>query len=376
MATLSDKARDKLVEKIKGGFNKAPKATKKNTPREPEPPLFDDAQGHQGLEGITAGKGKKLLSKLCEEAGLTDITVVGLDPYVTKFDRKDWDKVMQKDIPVVDKDYIVNWEAFAAMAVGLENKEKPLIVGKPGTGKTTMVKLFAALTNHPYMRINGKDGLEPSSFLGTPWATDGGMEWKDGAVTTAVKNGYLLAYDEPFKAGAGVNMAFQWLYEDDGKLFLDDKPGDMSDKLVHAHDHFGMVLCDNVKGLGDNIDKFAATTVQDSASLDRFGIAIELDYLTNDQEKLLLKKWFPQVTDNITKKIVQLATLVRAGYNNNEIELSMSPRSIKKFAKYSLIYKDTRSAFLYTFANKLADENELVAVSKFYKTVFNEELTK
>lgn len=294
----------------------------------------------------------------------------GIDHAVTVHEVGDWDEEVRKDIPKKDKTYTFDKEALEYLVVAIEHGDKVNIVGPPGCGKTTLVKEVAAYLNRPYMRLNGKDGIEPSSMLGMPIIVKGAMEWRDGLVPIACKQGYLLAFDEWTKTPPGVMMSLQWLLEEDGKLVIDDKPGSKADKEVVPHKEFRMVCCDNAKGLGDGIDKFAATQVQDSSTLDRFPVSITMDYLPFVDEEALLKKKFSKVQKNTLSKYVKVATLVRKGYNQGELSLTMSPRSLVSWVKYASIFKDPHKGFSMSYLQKLSEDSEKKSAEHHFQAVF------
>lgn len=299
----------------------------------------------------------------------------GIDHPVTVYKKEDWDEHMQTFIPEPDDTYVFNREALEQVLLAIEHNEKVNISGPPGSGKTTLIKEIAARTNRPYMRVNGKDGVEISSFLGQPWtAGDGKLEWRDGLLPMAVKEGYLLAFDEWTKVPAGINMALQWLLEDDGKLLIDDMPGEFHEKLVTPHDRFRLVLCDNVKGLGDGIDKFASTNVQDTATLNRFGVNVTMDYMSEDKEVELLRNKYPKLTEKLAKQMVQVANTVRSSYNEGNVSLTLSPRNLVKWAKWALYFRDSAKAFRMSYYEALADGSEKGHVEHLYKYVFGKSL--
>lgn len=238
------------------------------------------------------------------------------------------------------------------------------------TGKTSGIRQFAAHIQQPYMRFNGKDGIEQSSFLGYPWATSAGMEWKDGLLPQGCKLGYLVCIDEVFKIPAGIQMAMQNLYEKDGTLMLDDKPGDYHEKLVVPAPEFRLFLTDNVRGTGDNFEKFASTQMQDTSTLDRFGLTIEQDYLPHDAEVSMLSGMYPDVQVININLLVKFAGLVRAGYKAGEISLTLSPRGLMASLNMMQSAQLPMAAALdLAFTNKLAEESEVQACTQMKMTV-------
>lgn len=294
----------------------------------------------------------------------------GIDHTIQAYPEDYFSTDMRGDIPDVMLEYYWDADVLEAIYLAYFLDEKILITGLPGTGKTTGIQQFAAHVQQPYMRFNGKDGIEQSSFLGYPWATSSGMEWKDGLLPQGCKSGYLVCIDEVFKIPAGIQMAMQNLYEKGGTLMLDDKPGEYHEKLVVPAPEFRLMLTDNVRGTGDNFEKFASTQMQDTSTLDRFGITIEQDYLPPGDEVKMLANMYPTQTNTDINQLVKLAGLVRSGYKSGEIALTLSPRGL--MASLYMMSEGgvpLTSAIQLAFTNKLADENEIQAVQQFFSTV-------
>jgi cobaltochelatase CobS len=294
----------------------------------------------------------------------------GIDHIITQIPAKTYTKDQQLDIPEVDPLFVWNPDLLESMWVSWLLGKKMLLSGFPGCGKTTAVRQFAAIIRQPTMRFNGKDGIEASSFLGYPWATKGGMEWKDGLVTQGVQQGYMVTIDEVFKIPAGINMSLQGLWEDGGYLMLDDKPGTAEDKMVKPHEMFRMFLTDNVKGTGDSFDKFSATQVQDTSSLDRFGVTAHVDYMDRKDEVAMLQKKYPKVEESVLNSLVKFAGLVRNGYAKSELSVTLSPRGLQTICEVLELVPDINRAIQMVYTDKLGEHDEQDAVAEMIRTVW------
>jgi cobaltochelatase CobS len=293
----------------------------------------------------------------------------GIDHNTKLYEDTDWPEDVRLFIPE-PTNHIFPKEETEEVVVGIDNQEPVNITGPAGTGKSTLIKEIAARRRQPFVRISGKDGLELSSLIGEMIVQDGATVWKDGILTQGVKTGALVCVDEVTKMHAGVNMVFQWLLEPNGKLMLEDMPGDTKDKMITPHPDFRIVFTDNVKGLGDNMDKYAATNVQDISMISRFGVNVSLGYQTSAVEENILMQEF-KMTPVLAKDMVQLASKIREGYNNGQVQLSMSIRTLLKWAKWCSIYKDPQRGFNIAFRNALADDCELSFVDNLYRAVFD-----
>lgn len=295
----------------------------------------------------------------------------GKDVVMRRFPKGTWSKEEEQDIPEVDPEYHWNPDILEKMWLAYDLNENLLLTGFPGTGKSTAVRQFAAWVRQPLMKFNGKDGMEASSFLGTPWGGPAGkgMEWKDGLLPIAVRAGYLVTIDEVFKIPPGIGMALQELYEDGGALRLDDNP-DPKTKVVKPHKHFRIFDTDNAKGTGDNFEKFSTTHVQDTARLDRYGITVSVPYMGKDEECQMLQSKFSDVSGDTISKIVRYAGLIRTGYSKSTLSLVLSPRGLQCACKLLQRGVDHEKALHMVYIDKLGDDNQVRAAQDLIGTAF------
>jgi MoxR-like ATPase len=304
----------------------------------------------------------------------------GINHRVNQYDKEHFPESIRVDIPEVDPMHYWDPEVLEALILAHQLRERACITGLPGTGKTTSVKQFAAWIRQPYMRLGGRGDLEASSFLGYSWAdveeingeVVSKMSFKPGMLTQGLDtegHGYLVTIDEVMKIPAYIQMCMQHLYEKDGHLTIDDKPGTKADKIVIPAKEFLLILTDNVKGTGDSFDKFASTQMQDTSTLDRIGINETLDYLDPKDESHMLTKKFPKVDPRTIKKLVKFAGLVRNGYRQGNIALTLSPRGLESILEMIAVQVPLARAIALAYSNKIADEAEGIAIGDMLKTV-------
>lgn len=326
-------------------------------------------------EKKTPKKEEPLFTSKEDAIGDSFIELFGFKPTVpttaTKYDCPNHLKVF---VPVVDDNYVLPHEATSVLVYAIENNMFPNMVGPTGSGKSTLVEQVCARLNRPFFRFNGRGDMETASLFGMMTVQNGETVWKDGTFTEAVKNGIVTLFDEYTATQPEINMSLQWLREHGGKLLLQDMPGDMNDRLVTPHKEFRLICADNTRGLGDNGDKFAGTNIQNTASLNRFDITIEHNYMPAIEEQSILTKKNPALTKSGATHMVKLATLIREGYNKGDLSITLSPRNLLSWAKKAIDWGDMETAFAYTYYNMLPDDTEKVAVKALYKTVFSKEL--
>lgn len=289
---------------------------------------------------------------------------------VTLYDATDFDSSVHAFIPKVDPTYNPQKEEVAMLAMAFENDDKSLITGPTGSGKSSMVKYVCAKLGRPLIRLNMKEDIESSSVFGTVGAKDGSTVWTDGPATEAVRNGAVLMVDEWDVTPPGIMFGFQFLLERGGSLYVAEMPGTSDDRMIKPDPKFRIVCCGNTVGQGDDTGHFAGTTPQNTATLDRFDTSIKLDYLGVDHEMEILKNNAPAIEEKYLKQMIQLAGLIRAGYKESRIGLTLSPRSLIGWALKTVQLKgDIKRAFTISYANKLR-ESDFKVVNELYTKVF------
>jgi len=294
------------------------------------------------------------------------------DPYVLPpYKDSDWDEASRQDIPSkkIIQERIVNWEVDSKIAEALSINAKPIITSPAGAGKTTGVEFYAALMRQPFARMNMNGNIEPDAILGKIQVSpDKGTYWVDGLYPACLKKGYILCEDEWTKAPSFVNMATQWLREEGGCLRLYDKP---EDQVVVPDSRARMAYTDNTLGLGDGLDKYAASNIQDISTINRHGYFIYAPYLKEEEEVKLLKKWFGEtITEQFSSLLVRFGALVRGGYTEGEITLAWSPRTLKNVATLCLAHSNAWYGVENAYYNALADDSERAAVKLWFEQVF------
>ena len=295
-------------------------------------------------------------------------------PVTTFFDYK-WDERIVLFVPSTNPDYVIDAEIAANILRAWELDEKVLCYGPTGAGKSSLVEQLCALTNRPFVRINCTGDMDSSMIFGQLTAKDGSTIWVDGAVTDAVKYGAVFAWDEWDVTPPEISMGLQWLLEDEGKLFLKEMPGSTKDKQITPHEHFRLVAIGNTQGQGDDTGAHAGTNVQNSATLDRFGTAVYINYLNPAvEEKMLMSKWGRVITGKTAKELVKLANLVRQGYQAGQFNLTISPRSLFSICKKLSHGSTLKKAYTVVYLNKLNDTQRKVADELFIK-IYGKDVT-
>jgi cobaltochelatase CobS len=272
-------------------------------------------------------------------------------------------------VPSLDPDYKPQPEEALRLLRAIEDGDKTLITGPTGSGKSSLVRYICALTNRPFIRINMTEDTESSTVFGTVTMKSGTMHFEDGPATEAVKYGAVMLIDEWELMTPGITMGLQWLFEDDGMLYLKEMPGTSSDKLIKPHANFRLVCAGNTVGQGDDTGSHAGTNVQNTATIDRFSTTIVLGYLDAKHETAILTKKFPKLDKTIIANMLKVAALVRQANGQGAVTLTMSPRTLINWSRKILSWGDPKLAFTIAFLDKLRESDRKV-VTELYGKVF------
>ncbi|ADX87724.1 aerobic cobaltochelatase CobS subunit [Vibrio phage JSF23] len=287
--------------------------------------------------------------------------------YFHTYKKEDWPEELQSLIPEIDTNMEFDDDLALAILMGIEYDKPVFAYGAPGAGKSVTPEQICARIGYPFMFCAGMGGTEPSDYVGSPWVSDGSMEWKDGPMSYAVRKGVFLLYDEPFKASAQTNMCIQSLLDTRRTLKLYGHPDPVKGNL-RAHGSFRIMLADNVRGSGDQMDKFAAE-IQDQSTLNRMVYKVHVPYPTEKAEKEILRRKFPQLTERLATKIVSLANMIRKGWEQGTITMPYSVRDSQELAEQSLRLRNPAYAFKMTYFDAVNDDVEKKELEKMWNMV-------
>lgn len=335
---------------------------RRETPVSPAAPAPEPAAPEPEL---VVGPGQEKFSKLAGKRlpkALRDFAVTIIDGATIPSEVKAF-------IPAVNKAYNIQLDQAHAILMAWEMGEKVLITGPTGSGKSSLIEQCCALTGRPFVRVNMTGDIESAVLFGQLVVEGGATVWKDGPVTEAVKYGTVVLLDEWDVTPPEILFGLQWLFEENGKLFIKEMPGTSADKFLMPHPNFRLVCAGNTVGQGDDAGRFAGTNVQNNASIDRFQTTVVLDYLEPAHEVKILEDNVPGIERTFAQQMVQFAALVRTACNQGSINLTMSPRTLINWGKKSVKFGDKKRALLLSFGNKLRDSDRKI-VGEFHQKVF------
>ena len=275
-------------------------------------------------------------------------------------------------VPNIDVNYCFEENTTRAIVAGFTHNRRVLIQGLHGTGKSTHIEQVAARLNWPCIRINLDSHISRIDLIGKDAIIikDGKQvtAFQEGILPFALQNPIALCFDEYDAGRPDVMFVIQRILEQEGKLTLLDQG-----RVLTPHPCFRLFGTANTVGLGDVTGLYHGTQQINQGQMDRWNILARLDYFSNETEISIITKKVPKLDKEIASKMVALATLTRQAFQNGDLSILMSPRTVISWAENSLIFDDVDTAFMLSFYNK-ADNSEHHTLQEFYQRCFGREL--
>ena len=281
-------------------------------------------------------------------------------------------------VPEIDEGYIFDKDTTLSILAGFNHNRRVMVQCFHGTGKSTHIEQIAARLNWPCVRINLDSHISRIDLLGKDVIklNDGKQitEFQEGMLPWSIQNPVALVFDEYDAGRPDVMFVIQRILEVEGRLTLLDQ-----NKVIKPHPSFRLFATTNTVGLGDVTGLYHGTQQINQGQMDRWHILSSLNYLDENQElKVVLSKvneFDSNKNKEILKNMIKLANLTRSGFENGDISILMSPRTVISWAQNYKIFKDVVDSFKLTFLNK-CDELEKPIIAEYFQRCFDIEINK
>lgn len=223
-------------------------------------------------------------------------------------------------------------------------------VGASGTGKTTQARNIAIYSGIPPISINMAVNVEESDLIGTmipnphkKASEDPEFIWKDGLITQAVRNGYIIILEEVNMARPGVLAKLNNLLDDIRQL---DLP---TGELVYAHKNFRCIATGNMA--------YEGTNRMNKAFLNRFNLVKVFDNFCNDELVKIIQKSVPYDNTNVIGQVLKVYMALEKYIKENRINAVVSIRQLMNVFIQRKAYKTTEENIINTLINPVLIEN-------------------
>ena len=228
-------------------------------------------------------------------------------------------------IPTPSRNYVPFGDFDDIVSIVKSNRFFPVfITGHSGNGKTMSIEQACAKARRKFICVSMTPETDEGDLLGNYVLIDGNMEWRDGPVTTAARQGAVLCIDE-IDYGAQNLSSLQRVLE--GKPFMLKKKGE----LITPTEGFTVFATANTKGKGSDDGRYMFTNVLNEAFLERFPNTYEQQWPPTNVEKRIIKKELDSVgrgDDDFADKLVMWADTIRKTFLDGGCDEVISTRRL------------------------------------------------
>lgn len=199
-----------------------------------------------------------------------------------------------------------------------------LIIGPKGTGKTTLVRKFAALMKKELFSVNFSLRTRESHLVGSKSLEKGDVSFVEGILVKSMREGTMLYLDELNAAEADVLLRLDEALDDRRQLVLKEAEG----QIVRASDDWFVIATINPLS-------HVGTKELPPQLLSRFPVRMRLDYPPEELELEIVKRHVSIDGAKIAevKRAIHLANSLREAASVEELNYSPSLRETIAFAK-------------------------------------------
>ncbi len=244
-------------------------------------------------------------------------------------------------VPNVYKNYVPFGNFDDVYSIVQSMRFFPVFVsGHSGNGKTMSIEQACAKAKRKFVCVSMTPETDESDLLGNYVLIDGNMEWRDGPVTTAARQGAVLCIDE-IDYGAQNLSSLQRVLE--GKPFMLKKKGE----LITPAPGFTVFATANTKGKGSDDGRYMFTNVLNEAFLERFRTTMEQEFPPVKTERKIVEKELTSVgrADNdFAEKLVTWADVIRKTFADGGCDEVISTRRLVHIVETYGIFGDKMKA--------------------------------
>lgn len=154
-----------------------------------------------------------------------------------------------------------------------------LLQGPTSSGKTSMIEYLALISGNKFVRINNHEHTDLQEYLGSYVSGPGGqLEYQDGILVNALREGYWIVLDELNLAPTDVLEALNRLLDDNKELLIPE-----TQQLIRPHENFMLFATQNPPGM------YGGRKALSRAFRNRF-LELHFDDIPEDELEVILRE--------------------------------------------------------------------------------------
>jgi len=266
-------------------------------------------------------------------------------------------------VPAQYKNYVPFGNYEDVLSIVMANRFFPVFIsGHSGNGKTMSIEQACAKAKRKFVCVSMTPETDESDLLGNYVLIDGNMEWRDGPVTTAARQGAVLCIDE-IDYGAQNLSSLQRVLE--GKPFMLKKKGE----VITPAPGFTVFATANTKGKGSDDGRYMFTNVLNEAFLERFRTTMEQNFPPAKIERKIIEKELVsagRADDDFAEKLVTWADVIRKTFADGGCDEVISTRRLVHIVETYGIFGDKMKAITLCL-NRFDDDTKMSFIDLYTK---------
>lgn len=237
-----------------------------------------------------------------------------------------------------------------------------LLQGPTSSGKTSMIEYLARISGNSFVRINNHEHTDLQEYLGSYISgPDGRLEYQEGVLVHALRNGSWVVLDELNLAPTDVLEALNRLLDDNRELLIPE-----TQQIVRPHEDFMLFATQNPAGI------YGGRKVLSRAFRNRF-LEIHFDDIPENELETILRER-SQIAPSFCNKIVKVyKELSRLRQSERIFEQKNSFATLRDLFRWALRGADVQeqlaiNGFL-LLAERVRNQEERSAVKKVIEDV-------
>jgi len=227
-------------------------------------------------------------------------------------------------------------------------ESRPLqLVGVVGAGKSSTVMQTLLRLNWPLTFVSCHNGMEESDLFGHYVAGPDGMQWADGPITKAAREGLTVIVEERDKLDPSCNVALNNVL-DGWPIVLPER----GHEIVRPAKGFHLFATANTAGEGGEQDKFPTSLRQDASANSRW-LTCRVGFLPKDEEKRVLQAKAPGMAEDYLDALIDYASSLREAAEKGDVEVPPSTRELVEIVKAGVSFDDIEEPLKVGYLNKL-----------------------
>jgi MoxR-like ATPase len=239
-------------------------------------------------------------------------------------------------VPVYEPYFIDPDHYLEQIMFGIANSLPVLLIGETGVGKTLVVRYLAYESNNGFRRVNLNGATTVDDFVGKLMVNEQGTYWVNGVLIDAMQRGDWLLLDEINACLPEIAFVLHSLLDEDRMIVLKEYDG----SVVRPHPNFRVFASMNPSEEG----RYGGTKVLNEALLDRFPVALRMEYLPEELEIKAVTDQSGNENQEVVAKMVKVANDIRAAIKAEKIFASFSTRRVIDWARMATAFGPAEAA--------------------------------